>query len=468
MKTPTPSTTATSTILHIGLGSFHRAHQAAYLNALHRSGDTSWSITGGNIRDDMGVTLAALIDQQGAYTLETVTPAGERHYERIGAIGTVLPFDPQLRGLIDVGAAADTRIISFTVTEAGYYLDDQHRLDLRYADLRSDVEQDSRATLYGALTAILRERMARGGAPVTLQNCDNLRSNGTRLRAALLEFLTLRGERALHDWVTSHTSCPNAMVDRITPRPPTELVERVRLATGWNDRAPVMGEDFIQWVIEDDFIAGRPAWERVGAQMVDRVHDFEEAKIRVLNATHSCVAWAGALRGLSYIHEGMAVPSIRQMAFDYVTNDVIPCLDTPRHPSRIDLARYRDSVLARFGNPYIRDTNQRVAMDGFSKIPGFIVPTLRDRIAADASLDACAVLPALFFAFLQRWHAGALEFAYQDGVMNVEAAHALFESPDPLDAFCRDPMLWGPLAGDARLTAAIRGAQLKVAKFLEG
>ncbi len=457
-----------NTILHIGLGSFHRAHQAAYLNELHKSGDTSWSITGGNIRDDMAPVLSALIAQHGAYTLETVDPAGERRYERIGAIQTVLPFDPELRGLIQVGADDNTRIISFTVTEAGYYLDGRHQLDLRHDDLRADIEQGTCRTIYGALTAILRERLARGGAAVTLLNCDNLRSNGVRVRAALLEFLTRRGEQALHAWVGSRTSCPDSMVDRITPRPPPELAERVLAATGWADQAPVMGEDFIQWVIQDNFIAGRPAWERVGAQLVDSVHDFEEAKIRILNATHSCVAWAGALRGLSFIHEDMADPVIRQMAFDYVTQDVIPCLDTAQRPSRIDLAGYRDKVLARFGNPHVCDTNQRVAMDGFSKIPGFIVPTLRERIQANAPLDASAMLPALFFTFLQRWHNGGLAFEYQDSAMDVDAAHAMFESADPLDAFCRHPMLWGPLAGNATLSTAIRGAAAKLEQLLAG
>jgi D-arabinitol 4-dehydrogenase len=304
--------------------------------------------------------------------------------------------------------------------------------------------------------------MARGGAPVTLLNCDNLRSNGIRLRDALSEFLLLRGETGLQAWVATQTSSPCAMVDRITPRPPPELAHRVRAATGWDDGAPVMGEDFIQWVIEDNFIAGRPAWERVGVQMVASVHDFEEAKIRVLNATHSCVAWAGSLLGLQFIHEGMAVPVIRQMAWDYVTHDVIPCLHNASHPSPIDLGHYRDVVLQRFGNAHVRDTNQRVAMDGFSKIPGFIVPTLRERIAAGAPCDSTAMLPALFLAFLQRWHRGALAFDYADGVMDSAAVHAMLDAPDPLKAFCRDALLWGPLAGNATLTTAIRNASKRV------
>ena len=459
------------TILHIGVGSFHRAHQAVYLHALREAGDRSWSIVGGNLRDDMPDTLAALAAQQGQYTLETVSPAGERRYQRIGSIREVIPFDARLTRLVEVGADASTRIIAFTVTEAGYYLDSQHRLDDSHADLRADLSADpaigGHATIYGALTTILHARMQRGGAPVTLMNCDNLRSNGTRLRAGLLEFLQRRGETALHAWVQANTSCPNAMVDRITPRPPPDLAARVTAATGWADRAPVMGESFIQWVIEDDFIAGRPAWERVGAEMVSSVHAHEEAKIRILNASHSCVAWAGSLVGLGFIHEDMAVPAIRQMAYDYVTDDVIPCLDRPGHESPVDLPRYRDVVLERFANPHVRDTNQRVAMDGFSKIPGFIVPTLRECLERGARMDSTALLPALFFTFLGRWHRGELAFDYQDGVMNAAAAHAFFAESDPLAAFCRDSQLWGPLAGHEALGQAIRAAEQRVQHFMK-
>jgi D-arabinitol 4-dehydrogenase len=335
-------------------------------------------------------------------------------------------------------------------------------------ELAADIEGRSCSTIYGAIAAILSERAARGGGPLTLLNCDNLRSNGERFRAGLLAFLEWRGDDALCDWVRAHTRCPNAMVDRITPRPPSELSARVKAATGRDDGAPVMGERFIQWVIEDDFIAGRPAWEKVGVEMVASVHAHEEAKIRVLNATHSCIAWAGTLRGLGYIHEGVALPEIRRMAYAYVTDDVIPCLDTPEHPSPIDLPLYRDVVLERFGNPWLRDTNQRVAMDGYSKIPGFIVPTLRECLARGASIASTAMLPALFFAVLGRWHRGELPYVYQDGVMDPAAAHALFAAADPLAAFCRDPVLWGALAGNESLTAAIRAADAHGQLFMKG
>ena len=454
-------------MLHLGLGSFHRAHQAVYLHRLIESGDTSWVLAGGNTRPDMAETVAALQAQGGAYTLETVTPAGERHYEKIESIKTVLPYEPSLAGLIRLGADPATRIVSFTVTEAGYYLDAKNRLDLSFTELAADLEAARHGrpggTIYAALAAILRERRRRDAGKLTLLNCDNLRHNGERLRDGLLHFIELADDPALHEWVQAHTSCPNAMVDRITPRPTPEVRERVKAATGWDDAAPVMGESFIQWVIEDDFCHGRPAWEKVGVEMVESVAPYEEAKIRILNASHTCIAWAGTLIGTSFIHEGTRDERIRRFAHDYVTDDVIPCL----RPSPIDLERYRDIVLERFGNAAIRDTNQRVAMDGFSKIPGFIAPTIRERLARGEPIRSVAMLPALFLAFLQRWHRGELPAAYQDQAMDRATAHAICASPDPVRAFSRDAVLWGSLAGDTRLESAIRAATARVNEFLK-
>ncbi len=453
-------------ILHLGLGSFHRAHQAVYLQRLIDQGDSSWVLAGGNLRPDMTETVAALQKQGGAYTLETVSPAGERHYERITSIRHVVPYEPTLAGLVALGADANTRIISFTVTEAGYYLDSNNRLETSYPELASDLAGKTRGTIYGALAAILAERMKCGGGPVTLLNCDNLRSNGERFQAGFTDFLARRGEKTLLDWVHENTSTPNDMVDRITPRPLPDVALRVKAATGVEDGAPVMGEKFIQWVIEDHFINGRPAWENAGAQMVASVLPYEEAKIRILNSSHSCFAWAGTLLGMQYIHEGVAHPAIRKMAFDYVTEDVMPSLHASMHPYPLDLAAYRDVVLDRFSNPYLQDTNQRVAMDGFAKIPGFLWPTLQECLARDASVLKTAKLPALFFEFLGRWHRGELACAYHDQGMDAVAAHALFDAPDPLAAFCRDPILWGPLAGNERLTAAIKQAHREVLQFL--
>ena len=460
-----------SVILHLGLGSFHRAHQAVYLNRLIEQGDDSWMIVAGNLRPDMADTVAALQRQGGEYTLETVAPSGQRHYERIRSIQRIVPYEPTLAALIDVGADAATRIISFTVTEAGYYLDSDNKLETSYAELASDIAGTTRSTIYGALAAILNERKKRGSGPVTLLNCDNLRSNGERFRAGFVDFLERRGSidnaASLLAWIASSTSTPNDMVDRITPRPLPEVAQRVKAATGLDDEAPVMGEQFIQWVIEDHFINGRPAWEKAGAEMVDSVLPYEEAKIRILNSSHSCFAWAGTLIGLSYIHEGVANPAIRKMAFDYVSDDVIPSLEASQSPYPLDLAKYRDIVLDRFSNPHLRDTNQRVAADGFAKIPGFLWPTFRECLARGASIAKTAKLPALFFEFLGRWHRGELPFEYQDQGMDAASAHAIFTSADPMAAFASDPILWGPLAGDPGLVSALAAAHVEVLEFMK-
>ncbi len=456
-------------MLHLGLGSFHRAHQAVYLQRLIDVGDTRWSIVGANIRPDMAEVVAALQAQGGRYTLETVSPSGEYRYEQIEAIREVLPWADSLAAVISRGAAPSTRIVSFTVTEAGYYLDTKGKLDLFFNDLAADLERARRGeaggegvTIYGAVCAILRARKAAQAGPVTLLNCDNLRHNGDRFRDGLLEFIALTGDADLLSWISANTCCPNTMVDRITPRPPPELRARVKAATGRDDAAAITGESFIQWVIEDNFAAGRPDWDRVGVELVESVQPYEEAKIRILNATHSCIAWAGTLLGLDFVHEGTHHAAIRKMAFDYVTDDVIPCLS----PSPINLAAYRDVVLDRFGNPAIRDTNQRVAADGFSKIPGFIAPTVRERLAMRQPIDGVAMLPALFLAFLQCWHRGALPYAYQDQGMDEAVAHAICDAADSVLALCSDAGLWGSAAGDARLIDAVRGASRRVENFV--
>ncbi len=455
------------TILHLGLGSFHRAHQAVYVHQLRQLGDLRWSIAGGNLRPDMAETINALQAQNGCYTLETVTPQGERSYTVIESIQRVIPYQDDLAPLIATGADPATRIISFTVTEAGYYLDADNRLDWpTFPDLRADLEAvkagQAGHTIYGGLVSILRARMQAGAGAVTLMNCDNLRHNGDRSRGGLLQFIDALGDTALKAWVEANTTSPNAMVDRITPRPTPDVAERVKAATGWDDKAALMGESFIQWVIEDHFIAGRPEWEQVGVEMVQSVQAHEEAKIRLLNATHSCIAWAGTLAGYRYIHEGTHDAAICQMAYDYVTDDAITVL----LPCPIDLEAYRDVVLDRFGNPAIADTNQRVAMDAFSKIPGMIAPTIRDQLARGGSFDSVAMLPALFLAYLQRWHAGQIPYTYQDQAMDPAVAHAICDAADPVAAYAADATLWGEMASHPKLVAALRKAYARVQAFV--
>ncbi|HGN1705211.1 TPA: D-arabinitol 4-dehydrogenase [Providencia rettgeri] len=448
--------------MHIGAGSFHRAHQAWYLHRLCQQGDDSWSIALGNIRNDANALLDNLAKQNGEYTLETVSPEGERQYEKITSVRKVLQWDENLSQLVEQGCDRATRVIAFTVTEAGYYLTPQHQLDAEQSDIKADLAGEM-CTIYGALTQILRARLAAHGEPVTLLNCDNLRHNGERFRHGFLSFLQLKGEKELYQWVKEHTRSPNTMVDRITPRPTPDVAERVKQHTGWDDKAPVMGEAFIQWVIEDDFINGRPALENVGVEMVESVLPWEEAKIRILNASHSCIAWAGTLIGLSFIDDSTRESAIKQMAWNYVTQDVIPSLS----PSPLDLAQYRDVVLDRFSNPYIKDTNQRVAADGLSKIPGFITPTLQECYQRNQIPAATAVLPALFFVFLQRWAQGKLPYEYQDGVLDVEYYQSLMNAGDALKKFVSSEMLFGSLASSTQFHELMQQTVADVERWLQ-
>ncbi len=459
-STPTDPSGERLRLLHLGLGSFHRAHQAVYMHRLFQSGDTRWHCSGANLRPDMADTLAALQRQGGAYTLETVSPHGERVLEKISAITEVIAYEPTLARVLELGADPATRIVSFTVTEAGYALDHEGRLDFAHAEIVNDLAGKPPRSIYGVVAALLRRRRAANAGPLTLLNCDNLRHNGDHFRANLREYVGVADNAEFLAWVDANTTCPNAMVDRITPRPTPEVMARIRAQAGWDDQAPLMAESFIQWVIEDRFAAGRPEWERVGVEMTGDVQPYEEAKIRLLNATHSAIAWAGTLRGLTYIHEGTRDPAIRGIAADYVTDDVIPCLTRPGAPSPVDLPAYRDVVLDRFGNDAIADTNQRVAADGFAKIPGFILPTIRERLARGESIASVARLPALFLTFLQRWHLGRLPFAYQDQAMVAERAHAICDAADPLVEFVADASLWRELAGSRVLHDAIAAARM--------
>ncbi|WP_281786138.1 D-arabinitol 4-dehydrogenase [Uruburuella suis] len=450
------------TWLHIGLGSFHRAHQAWYLNELIKAGNDSWAIAAGNIRNDSEHTVQALQAQNGEYVLETISPHDERAYEVIKSIKKLLPWQADLAPLIEEGAAEATKVIAFTVTEAGYYLDSNYRLEQSNPSLQADL-QGGHETIYGIIAKILKKRMQLADGKVTLLCCDNVRHNGERFHDGLVEFLTLTGQQDVIAWLKDNATTPNTMVDRIVPRPAEDLPARIQEKTGIADKAPVMGETFIQWVVEDNFKDNvRPALEEVGVELVDSVIPYEEAKIRVLNVPHAVIAWAGTLQGESFIHNSTLNERVRQVAYDYVTQDVIPSLGD----NGIDLPAYRDVVLERFTNPHIKDTNQRVAADGFSKIPAQIQPTLIERYRSGVRPEATALLPALFFVFMEQWHQGKLPFAYQDGIIDEAAVHAMYQSADPVQVFAQDKALFGELAGNADFEALLREKVAQARTFI--
>ncbi|GAA0514365.1 mannitol dehydrogenase family protein [Tatumella terrea] len=446
----TTKRTEQSVWLHLGAGAFHRAHQCWYLNELHESGDTLWSVSLANIRNSSTQqTLKHLEQQQGRYTLEVISPEGNIAYKTLSVINNVILWDPQLQALVSEGSRPDTRIISFTVTEGGYFLTDDGHLDLNAAPIQSDLAGTAdTVTLYGALYKILSARRENNAGPVTLLSCDNLRSNGESFRRGLTEFVAAREDGALAEWLEQNISTPDGMVDRITPASDDGLLQRLRAQGIKDDNAPVSCESFTQWVMRDDFIAGRPALEKAGVEFVDDVIPYEEAKIRVLNASHSGIAWAGGLLGKEYIDQSL-LPEVRQWITEYVSQDVIPALgDSP-----IDLNRYCQTVLQRFGNERVRDTCQRVSSDSIAKLHEFIVPTLKARYQQQQTPQATLRLVALCFLFMQKYANNTLPFEYQDRANDSVDFRAVFASDDPVAAFAGQQKLLGSLAGEPQFIA---------------
>ena len=446
--------------LHIGTGAFHRAHQAFYLDRLNALGESGWRLIVGNIRPDLMAVEAALRRADGAFHLETVTPQGARELREIRSINQVIGWEKGLATLIASGAAAATRVISFTVTEAGYHLAPDGALNISSPGLADDLAHGASSTIYGAVACMLRDRKAQDAPGVTLLCCDNLRQNGSSFRSRLFDFMNLRAENSLRKWAQSHCSFPDGMVDRITPRATADLRARVFAATGRDDEAAVMAEDYVRWVIEDDFCGGRPQLELVGVEFVAEIQPYEDAKIRVLNASHALLAWRGAALGLSYIHECVAVPALREAMTRYVTDDVIPCLtDSP-----VDLAAYGDQVMDRFSNPHVWDTVARVAADGFAKIAGWVRPTIEERLEVGAWPVATAGIAAAFLTFLRLLSSNQINFDYCDQTAAPDTVCDMTNAVDPIVSFAHNTELWGRLAGRGELIALLRIASHESAK----
>lgn len=437
--------------LHLGLGSFHRAHQAYAFNQLLEQGLQDWHFEAGNIRDDAEATVQGLLKQNLHYTLETVSPEGERKFFTIKSLSKVVPYAPGLPELIAEGAKADTKEISFTVTEAGYYLDNTLKLQQDQDAIASDLKGGT-ATIYGVIAHILKARLEQGSGDVTLLCCDNVRENGDKFAHGLTEFLTLTGQQDVLKFMQEHTTCPNTMVDRITPRPASDLSAEIKKLAGIDDCVPVMSEAFFQWVIEDKFKTVRPPLEKAGVQMVDSVMAYEDAKLRILNASHTCLALLGVIKGYNFVFECARDPELYQLTYNYVTNSVIPCIKG----HGIDVEAYRDEVLNRFKNDHIRDTLQRICQDSFSKLISFVQPTLFDcyRLGVDAS--GVVLIPALYLNFLFYLKDGKVPFAYQDSSFDQQWADSVTSAADPVAAYASTALLFGELANSATFLKDLR------------
>ncbi len=386
-------------ILHLGIGAFHRAHQAVFTeDAARLTDDPSWGICG--VTQRSAAVVEQLRPQNGLYgVLERA--AESTSLRVVGQVRDVLFAGDEMDRLHERFAAPETRIVTLTVTEKGYRRDASGGLDLSDPAVRDDLAGASH-TAVGQLVRGLQERAATSGAELTVLSCDNLTDNGSVLRRLVMDFCSAlpssEGD-ATGGWIEQHVSFPSSMVDRIVPA--TTDADRAEAAAllGLADEALVVAEPFRQWVIEDRFLAGRPAWERVGADLVEDVAPFEQLKLRMLNGTHSLLAYLGALRGYDSIAEAVADPDLAEAARRLMVDDVAPTL-TP--PPGVDVAAYGEQVLARFANPALRHSTLQVAMDGSQKLPQRLLGPVRERLAAGHLPESAALAVAAWMTYVAR------------------------------------------------------------------
>ncbi|MEZ0169971.1 mannitol dehydrogenase family protein [Microvirga sp. TS319] len=464
----------TTGIVHLGVGAFHRAHQAVYVDDVLAQ-DPHWGIVAASLRSPD--TYDALEPQNGLYTLSIRSGEGEA-LRVIGSIQRVIVAPQAVDDLLGVMADPRTRIVSLTVTEKGYCHDPATgTLNETHPDVVHDLRNphQPRSAPGFILEALRRRRMA-GIAPFTVLTCDNLPSNGRTVKRVLTRFAELF-DPAFGRFVADEVSCPSTMVDRIVPATTDEDRQRISETLGLSDAWPVVTEPFTQWVVEDRFPQGRPAWEKSGAQFVADVEPYEHMKLRLLNGSHSTLAYLGYLAGYETVADTMADGAFERLIAGLMNEEVTPTLHMP---ADADITAYRRALIERFKNPALRHRTWQIAMDGSQKLPQRLLGTVRDRLRENAPIDRLA----LGVAAWMRYVTGVDE---RGGVIDVrdpmaarlrETADRAGGSPERLasgllamreifgDDLPGDPRFTGPVgAALARLYA--QGAKRTVAEWVE-
>ncbi len=379
-------------ILHIGMGNFHRAHQAVYLDALFDLGrDLDWAIIGAGIMPPDVTRRSELEAQDWLSTVVEMAP-GRLSPRVTGAMIDFCPIEAQ--AIIERIADPAIRIVSLTITEGGYFIDAATgHFDAAHPDIRQDAQTpDAPRTVFGILLAGLKLRREKGHPPPAILSCDNIPENGNVTRQALEGLATLiPGD--LRDWISQTVAFPNSMVDRITPATSDSKRALVAQKFGIEDAAPVVCEPFRQWVMEDNFPLGRPALEQVGVEFVADITAHETMKLRILNAGHAAIAYPSALLGFESAHDAMADRDIENWLVGLMRSEVIPVLDPI---PGVDYHRYLATCVERFSNPEVRDTIARLCQDGSNRQPKFILPTIADALAAGRPVDGLALEVALW------------------------------------------------------------------------
>lgn len=422
-----------SGILHIGVGNFHRAHEAYYTDQLLRldPSQSDWAITGAMLLPSDERLYNAINDQDGKYTLTVCGRDGKDEAYEIGSIKEVVWAGKEPEKVIGKIADPATKIVSMTITEGGYNIDKETgEFDLSNEAVRKDLANPSSPeTVFGFVAEGLRKRMADGAGKVTILTCDNLQHNGNTAKKAFMGFIRAQ-DPALAEWAKENVTFPNSMVDRITPATRPEDVERLDKKNGTDDKAPVYCEDFIQWVVEDDFAAGRPKWEEVGVEFTDDVAPYENMKLSLLNASHSLLSYPSFLSGYRKVDEAMKDGRIRKFVRDFMDIDVTPYVPAP---GNTDLEGYKQTLIERFSNSSVSDQVARLCFDGLSKFPVYLIPNVTKMVKEGKDLTRVAYLFAAYYDYL-RFHTddNGEKFEIAEPWMDATVEKAL-ASGNPLD-----------------------------------
>jgi mannitol 2-dehydrogenase len=446
-------------IVHIGVGGFHRAHQAMYLDRLFAAGrDGDWALCGVGVLDADRAMGEVLHRQDELYTLVLKHADGSRDPQVIGSMVEYLVAPDEPEAVLARMTDPAVRIVSLTVTEGGYHVNTATgEFDPSEASIAHDLARDADAlptSAFGYLVEALRRRRDAGTAPFTVMSCDNIAGNGDVAHRMITAFARLRDETLgtdLADWTEREVPFPNSMVDRITPRTTdedrAELAERFGVDDGW----PVVCEPFVQWVLEDRFASGRPAFEEVGVQVVDDVEPYELMKLRLLNASHQALAYLGYLAGFRYAHEVAADDEFVAFVRGYMDAEATPTLlPVPG----VDLEDYKATLIERFANPEIRDTLARLAAESSDRIPPWLVPVIRANLAADGEIERSALIVAAWARYAEGVDEDGEPIEVVDTGRAEERTAAARRYPDEPLAFLADRSLFGDLLDDDRFTAA--------------
>lgn len=440
-------------IVHLGVGGFHRAHQAMYADRLLAAGGSAdWGIAGIGVLPADARMAEVMAAQGGLYTLVEKAGDGSVSARVIGSIVDyrLAPADPD--GALERLAHPDTRIVSLTITEGGYNIDAVTG-EFNAADpgVRHDLAQPAAPrTAFGLIVEGLRRRRERSLGAFTVSSCDNIAGNGDVARRVVTAYARL-ADPGLAEWIEAQVRFPNAMVDRITPVTTEEDVALVRDRFGVADRWPVVCEPFTQWVLEDSFSAGRPAWERAGAQMVGDVAPYELMKLRLLNASHQALCYFAYLAGYRLVHEAAQDPLFAQFLLDYMRWEGAPTL--PPAPG-VDLPAYQRQLVERFSNAHVRDTVARLCAESSDRIPKWLLPVVRAQLAAGGPIERSAAVVASWARYAEGVDEQGEPIAVVDRLAEDLQARARAGGL----AFIENRALFGDLAAQPRFVAAYRSA----------